>query len=149
MYNVTEQSQALAKMPLGGPERANLDWNTLRAGHVALKATRGKIGPASGFKSEDTTVTARDGYEIPIRIYWPEKPREGGAPLTVWYHGGGFVVGDLDGEDLTCRICAAELGCVAITVDYRLAPEHPFPTGVNDSWDVMKWVGNSSVMMTC
>lgn len=93
-----------------------------------------------GVTEEDLTAPARDGYEIPVRIYRPEKAPAGGSPLIVFYHGGGFVIGGLENEVLNCRNFTNKFGAVCVNVDYRLAPEHPFPTPVNDSWDACKWV---------
>lgn len=55
-------------------------------------------------------------------------------------HGGGFCLGGLENEELNCRNFAEKLGAVCVNVDYRLAPEHPFPAAVDDSWDALKWV---------
>ena len=68
---------------------------------------------------------------LPVRIY---RPFGLGAtpPAIVFYHGGGWVVGDLDTHDGSCRALAASSGCVVISVDYRLAPEHPFPAAPRD-----------------
>lgn len=93
----------------------------------------------SDVKEEDTTAPARDGHPIPVRIYRPSSPPSGGSPLVVFYHGGGFCLGGLENEELNCRLFAQKLGCVCVNVDYRLAPEHKFPTAVLDSWDVLQW----------
>ncbi|HEY8375466.1 MAG TPA: alpha/beta hydrolase [Nannocystis sp.] len=72
------------------------------------------------------------GGRIAVRIYRPRGlPRP--APALVYFHGGGFVLGGLDSHDAVCRVLAAEAGCVAIAVDYRLAPEHPFPAAADDA----------------
>ncbi|KAF2438510.1 alpha/beta-hydrolase [Karstenula rhodostoma CBS 690.94] len=85
-------------------------------------------------------VPARDGYSIRVRAYQPVKgPPEGGSPLVVMYHEGGWSMGDLTDEDLNCRMFARDLGCVCVNVEYRLAPEHQFPIGINDCWDALKW----------
>jgi len=96
--------------------------------------------PQTGFIKEETTVKARDGYEIPVTVYKPARPRTGGAPLVVLYLGGGFVIGDRGNEELNSRLVTANLGCVAVNVEYRLAPEHPFPIPINDAWDALRWV---------
>lgn len=63
---------------------------------------------------------ARDGYSIPIRVYQPVKGApEGGSPLIVMYHEGGWCMGDLTDEDLNCRMFSRDLGCVCLNVDYR------------------------------
>jgi acetyl esterase/lipase len=100
--------------------------------------------PTEGLTLTDRTVEARDGYNIPIRLYQPSKPRAGGAPLVLLFHGGGFCLGDLDGEQVACRRTTLELGCVVVNVDYRLAPEFPFPYAINDSEDVLKWAATNA-----
>jgi acetyl esterase/lipase len=89
---------------------------------------------------EDITIPARDGYSIAARIYTPESPPAEGSPLLMMLHGGGFCLGGLENEELNCRNFAQQLGCVCVNVDYRLAPEHPFPIPVHDCWDALKWV---------
>jgi acetyl esterase len=77
--------------------------------------------------------------EIPVRVY----RKLGGAaePAAIVYlHGGGWVVGDLDSHDGSCRLLADTSGCVVVSVDYRLAPEHPFPAAVEDSVAAYRWV---------
>lgn len=94
--------------------------------------------PVSGVKEEkDHQITMRDGEKITVRTYTPEKT---GGPLYVMFHGGGWCIGGLENEELLCRLLCGQLGFVTINVDYRLAPEHTFPTAHNDCWDVTKWV---------
>ena len=77
--------------------------------------------------------------DIPIRIYMPKDRTEAG-PGFVNFHGGGFVLGDLESEHPRCLIMAAEGGAVSVGVDYRLAPENPFPAGVEDCYAALQWV---------
>jgi acetyl esterase len=77
--------------------------------------------------------------DVPVRIYWPPDI-EPSAPVVLFFHGGGWVVGDLDTYDGTARLHAAGTGAVVVSVDYRLAPEHPFPAAVDDVWAVTQWV---------
>ncbi|KZT58171.1 hypothetical protein CALCODRAFT_433048 [Calocera cornea HHB12733] len=76
-----------------------------------------------------------------VRVYTPpgEKP-EGGWPVLVYYHGGGWVLGTLDSSAAMCTQLCIGSKCVVVSVDYRLAPEHVYPAAVEDSWDVLQWV---------
>ncbi len=78
-----------------------------------------------------------DGGEAPIRVYRP-KAADGG--VLVYFHGGGWVLGGLDSHDETCRRLAAGSGAVVVAVDYRLAPETPFPGAANDCYNATAWV---------
>ena len=91
----------------------------------------------------DITVLARDGYQIPVRVYQPSNFQTGRTAAAVMLHGGGFCIGGLSNEELNCRNFASRLGVTSLNVDYRLAPEHPYPVPVNDCWDVLKWVCTS------
>jgi len=70
---------------------------------------------------------------IPARLYVPEAVSKTRAPLLVYYHGGGHVIGDLDTHDQPCRFLAREIPALLLAVDYRLGPEHPFPAAVDDA----------------
>jgi acetyl esterase len=79
---------------------------------------------------------------IPARIYTPRKLRkaDGLAPCLVFFHGGGWVIGDLDSHDVVCRKLADEGELIVVSVDYRLAPEHKFPAAVDDAIAATKWI---------
>jgi acetyl esterase len=80
------------------------------------------------------------GGPIPARLYVPGGlPVGAPAPLTIYFHGGGWVIGDLDTHDGVCRFLAAAAGTAVLAVDYRLAPEHPFPAAVEDAWAGFAW----------
>src|SRR5919197_1428407 len=68
-----------------------------------------------------------------------EVARDGATGTVVYLHGGGWVVGDLDTADPTCRRLAAASGCEVVSVGYRLAPEHPYPAALEDAWAVVRW----------
>ncbi len=84
----------------------------------------------------ERTITGRSG-DIPVRIYRPTAQQP--APLVVFYHGGGFVLGDLNSHDMMCRRIAQSSGAIVLAVDYRLAPEHPYPAAVEDAYDALCW----------
>ncbi|MGO2683985.1 MAG: alpha/beta hydrolase [Microbacterium sp.] len=97
-------------------------------------------GRSRGLVREQISIPTRDG-SIPARVYTPR----GGTLTTppgvlVYFHGGGWVVGSLDTADSVCATIAKTTGMVVVSVDYRLAPENPFPSGVNDSVDAFRWV---------
>ena len=73
---------------------------------------------------------------VPVRVY---RPTDGVLPAFVFFHGGGWVVGDLDTHDVVCRQIAQQANAVVIAVDYRLAPEHRFPAAVDDAWSATTW----------
>ena len=77
---------------------------------------------------------------IPLRSYMPVAGDSEMLPAIIYFHGGGFVLGDLDCYDALCRTLANESGCRVISVDYRLAPEHPFPAAVDDCFTAVRWV---------
>lgn len=82
---------------------------------------------------------------VPIRVYVPE--REGPYPTLVYYHGGGWVIGDLDSHDETCRVLASEADCLVVSVDYRRSPEHKFPTPLEDCYTALEWVFENAESM--
>jgi acetyl esterase len=91
---------------------------------------------------ENRTIPGPAG-EIPVRIYTPEG--SGPFPILVYFHGGGWVICSLDTHDALCRSLANGAGCVVVSVDYRLAPEHKFPAGLQDCYAVTLWVAEHAV----
>ena len=90
---------------------------------------------------EDSAISGETG-EIPIRIYRPNDDRE--LPLLMWFHGGGWVLGDLDTGEFKCRKLAHDVGCVVVSVDYRCAPETPFPGAIDDCFAATLWAASSA-----
>lgn len=87
----------------------------------------------------DRTIDGPAG-ELAVRVYWPPADGTDPAPVVVFFHGGGFVAGDLDTHDGIARLHAVGAGAVVVSVDYRLAPEHPFPAAVRDALAATEWV---------
>ena len=77
---------------------------------------------------------------IPLRLYRPLPASAGALPVLVYFHGGGWVIGDLDTHDVLCRDLAMKSGCTVVSVDYRLAPEFAFPVPVDDCLAATRWV---------
>ena len=94
---------------------------------------------------EPLAIPAPHG-SIPARVYTPKTLRQAGAlaPCLVFFHGGGWVIGDLDSHDVVCRILADEGQLIVISVDYRLAPEHKFPAAVDDAIAATKWIADNA-----
>lgn len=88
----------------------------------------------------DRRLPREGGGTLGVRVYRPHGVE--GAPLIVYYHGGGFVLGDLDGYDRVCRRLCADTQCTVLSVDYRLAPEHPFPAAIDDAWFALTWAAD-------
>ena len=79
-------------------------------------------------------------HQVPVRLYYPADSGGKQLPAHIYAHGGGFVVGDLDMVETLCRITARDAGIVVCSVDYRLAPEHRFPAGLDDTIAVVRWI---------
>lgn len=94
-------------------------------------------GPELPHETSDTEIPGPNG-PIPIRVYRPSD--EETLPALVFYHGGGFVIGDLETHDKECRLLCANANCIVVAVDYRLAPESPFPAAVEDAWAALQWI---------
>ena len=94
-----------------------------------------------GLRVEDHHIDGPGG-PIPIRVYWPEDVSD--VPVTMYFHGGGFAVGDLDTHDGTAREHAVAAQTLVVSVDYRLAPEHPYPAAVEDVWAATRWVADNA-----
>ncbi|KAI1826638.1 Alpha/Beta hydrolase protein [Xylaria intraflava] len=136
--------QFVAFMKKGGPMVAAAPTTSLperRAFFKRMKkASNEKSFPNNdGLVIEESFISARDGHQIPIRTYKPSQHPSTGSPLVVLFHGGGFTLGDLESEEGTCRSFCLQLGCTVVNVEYRLAPENPFPIPVNDAYDAVKW----------
>ncbi|KAH6672064.1 arylacetamide deacetylase [Halenospora varia] len=99
--------------------------------------------PDLSVKSEDKEISPG----LKVRVYTP--PNYTQKPVCVFYHGGGWAMGDLEAEDGACRTISKAAGCVIVSVDYRLAPAHPYPTPFNDCYSAYVWaLENSSFLNT-
>ena len=94
--------------------------------------------PPRGVVTEDSTILGPGG-KLGTRLYRPQAA-EGPLPILIYFHGGGYVIGDRDTHDIPCRRLSLGAMCLVVSVDYRLAPEHPFPAPVDDAWAVTRWV---------
>jgi acetyl esterase len=120
---------------LGGPPMSELSVDEARAGFAALAVV---AGPAEHpVPTEDRELPGPHGA-IPVRVYQPSSDTP--LPVVVYFHGGGWVIGDIESHDTVCHRLAAGVPAVVVSVDYRLAPEHRFPTAVDDGDAATTWV---------
>ncbi|KAH6680592.1 Alpha/Beta hydrolase protein [Halenospora varia] len=102
-----------------------------------MKRERKPIIPQEGLDIIEYPVKGRGGHDIGIRSYTPTGKSD--LPLLMYMHGGGYVLGGLENDDSTCRRIAADLQVSVVNIEYRLAPEHKFPCGVEDCQDILRW----------
>lgn len=131
MRSVLERMARAGHPPLPAlpPEQARAAY---AAGAGVLEIPRAALA-----RVEDFRIDASDGAPLHARLY---APRDAALPVLVYFHGGGFTIGSVDTHDSLCRTLSAQADCAVISVDYRLAPEHRFPTAVQDAWDAVRHV---------
>ena len=131
-----EVAQQLAREAASGlPPRSQRSLEQTRAFY---RAAASLSGPAPEMASVEDRMLDLPGRRLPLRVYRPLA--DASLPLVMYLHGGRFISGDFITHDPVCRQLAAASGCVVIAVDYRLAPEHPFPAAVEDAWAAAHWV---------
>jgi acetyl esterase len=126
------------RMADGTPEQARAGFRAITVGI----RTPAALVPVGG--TEDTTIPG-DVAPLPARIYRPQV--DGPVPTVVFFHGGGFVIGDLDTHDNQCRWLCREVGAVVVSVGYRLAPEARFPAALHDSIAATRWVAERAASL--
>jgi acetyl esterase/lipase len=130
-----------------GPPLEEVTPDELRANYAAMSTAATKADLAS---VEDLVVPGPAG-DIPVRVYVPEGAGASAAapgPVLIYFHGGGWVIGDIETHDAAVRALAARSGITVVSVDYRLAPEHPFPAPLDDCVAAVEWVVASASELT-
>jgi acetyl esterase len=104
---------------------------------------------APGDEVGDVRALSIDGPAglLPLRLYTPADAEASTLPVTLYFHGGGFVLGTLDTHDNICRCICARAGCAVLAVDYRRAPEAPFPAAPEDAWAAWQWLRAAAASM--
>lgn len=120
---------------VGGPSLSEMSPDEAR---VMFKKLTTADQPEEVTRVDDRLVPG-PGDDIPVRVYTPAEAVAVEAPLLLWLHGGGWVIGDLDTADATARALANGSGAVVVSVDYRLAPEHRAPAALDDALTVLAW----------
>jgi len=111
-----------------------------------VAAVKAEVPPIGGVDREDLRVPSASrgrATDVPIRVY---RPTDAGKPLPalVWMHGGGYVLGGIELDDLMCAQLAKDVGCAVISVEYRLAPEHPYPAALEDCRGALQWAARNA-----
>jgi acetyl esterase len=140
-YVHPDLADTLAALP-ERPENPYADIPALRAHFRELMAPR-MAGADPRVTIEPAEVPGPDGNLIPVRIVRPVGA-QGVLPAVLYIHGGGFVYGELDGPSPMARDACAVAGAVVVDIHYRLAPEHPFPAGIEDCYAVLEWMAASA-----
>lgn len=94
-------------------------------------------GPAPALHSVEDHAIPGPGGLLPVRVY---RPAGGVLPVLIWVHGGGWTIGSIQSDNTRCAVMAERAGIVVVSVDYRLAPEHPFPAAIEDTCAAVRWV---------
>jgi acetyl esterase len=137
---------------MGNQSVDELSVSEARQGSTVMAALHGPSEPVAGV--EDRKLPGPGG-DLPVRIYVPYG--SGPFPVLMYFHGGGWVIGNIEISDGLCRSLANAAGCIVVSVDYRLAPEHPFPAAVEDAFHATEWAaanasgfgGDSSRLAVC
>lgn len=129
-----QAEEVLRRMPAG--ERA------LSVAEARAAVAARSPAPAPEVPFEDHHVPGAGGGRFRVRVY--RTASQTPQPALVYYHGGGFICGSIEGHDSLCRMLASTVGCAVASVEYRLAPEHPFPTPVHDAYTALSWVHESA-----
>ncbi len=105
-----------------------------------MSAMKSQLPVNPGVITEDRTISGPEGSpDVTVRIYRPEK-QAGLLPTLLWIHGGGYMLGEIDQEDFTAKQFTLAGECVVVSVEYRLAPENPYPAPLEDCYAALKWL---------
>lgn len=109
-----------------------------------LDAVNAEAPPIPGVDIEDRSAPSNEaGVDVPVRIYRPTEAK-GPLPVLQWMHPGGLVIGSIKMDDIACRQIAKDIGCAIVSLDYRLAPEHPYPAALEDCYGVLQWIASDA-----
>ena len=97
-------------------------------------------GPEQPVARVENRTIPGPAQPVPVRVYWPAADKK--LPVLVYFHGGGWVFGNIGSVDRTCRLLANTVGCVVVNADYRLAPEHKFPAAAEDAYAVVSYIAS-------
>ncbi len=108
-----------------------------------VAAVTAELPPVDGIESSDRVVPLSESrIDVPVRLHRPigiDEP----LPVLIWMHPGGYVIGSVEMDDRACAELARDVGCVVVSVEYRLAPENPYPAALDDCVGVLQWLGRN------
>ena len=142
-----QAKQSLAQRA-GAPRQNDVSPEEARAMQMAQPRL-----PGPEVASVEDAIAPGPHGDVPVRVYvpagapLPQGRREPGLPVTMWFHGGGWVVGNIATNDATCRELANRSGSIVVSVDYRLAPEHPFPVPFDDCYAATCWAAGAAASL--
>lgn len=142
------QAQALLDLiaEAGAPPMNTLPVDEARAQYRDRRHATQPPPPEVASVSDHLVTRGGDGFKV--RAYRPLGSRPDAVlPVLVYYHGGGWTIGDLDTHDSLCRSLSNASGCAVVSVDYRMGPEHRFPAAVDDSMAALRWVLDNALML--
>ena len=143
MSFIDQMDPELRSMAQRLPTDRTLDLNNMSVARARMKKLVGELlgslPPVEGVTSQDQFVSGAQGHQVRVRVYKSNDQRNK-LPALFWIHGGGYVVGDIEQDDRLMKQFVKRINCVAVSVDYRLAPEHPFPAPVEDCYAGLKWL---------
>ena len=124
------------------PSSAHIDWSNIELVRQQSREKREQL--AESLPKIDNVISTDyfvdiENEKIQLRVYRPKNNSQK-LPAVFWIHGGGFCFGSVDGDDYLVRSMTREIGCVFVSVDYRLAPEYPYPTPLNDCYAGIEWL---------
>lgn len=131
--------QALVDQMAQSPDALDIAASTPAEARAFYRAVGAMFGAGPDVASVVDRAIPGPAGRIPIRVYTPHGT--GPFGVFVFYHGGGWVIGDLDTHDRECRVLCRDAACIVVSVDYRLAPEHPYPAAADDAFAALQWVG--------
>ncbi len=148
-YLEPEYAEAAPEVKIGMPQRIDMKepgkWR-IKTNYETVSSVVSEISRCRCYESlmkvrVENRICLRESKQIPIRFYYPENPPEDGKkpPIMLFCHGGAFSMNNIDVYDPVCRYFAGYGGIIASAVDYRLAPEHPFPCGLEDCYAALEW----------
>jgi acetyl esterase len=143
LSNLTPQAKAYLEMFNQLPALYKMQPQQVRDLFAQAPPVEVELAPLA--QIEDRLIPVGEDANIKIRIYTPQG--QGPFPLFVYYHGGGWVLGDIEASDASCRMIANRTGSIVVSVDYRLAPEYKFPIPVQDSYAAVQWVQENGALI--